>query len=232
MIMNGLYICGDLHNDVKAILKWNEYVENSVILQVGDLGWNAFDCFNVANKLAKKGNSLYAIRGNHCQLKFKGQTYGDNNNVKLLADYSVIEVNGLKILGIGGGISLDRRMRLEFELKYPHVHNYYDHDEAFKLHEGFLESVRNIDILVTHTAPNYLVPNLRPGFVEKFAQHDPNLMDDLELERKNWRKAFDILRENNDLKACIHGHFHVDYETKFEGVNIIGLGIDTVFEYQ
>lgn len=229
--MEQLFFGGDSHGNLRKILSWNKQVENSTLVHVGDFGVDSYYLPNLANELAEHGNALRIYRGNHETCKFAGQTYGDKNNLTLLADYSIIEVNGKKVLGIGGAISLDRQSRKEFAIKNPKQCSYYFDDEAFVCDENKLKSYRDIDILVTHTIPNYYVPLNDPHFVDSFAKDDPELLNDLQKERNDVQRTMDILRLNCNVTHHYHGHFHTSYVSSFGNTKIIGLGIDEIREH-
>lgn len=228
--MKSCYFLGDIHGSVRSILKWNREVSNSILWQVGDFCIPVWDMFNLANKLAERGNSVFVTRGNHETCDFKNQSYGDKNNLTLLADYSVVEIEGKKILNIGGGISLDRVDRLEFAKKYPNIDNYYRTDEAVVFDKNKLENYRDIDILVTHVIAPELTPLNNTGLVERFAQYDPNLLTDLKQERENIRNIIDTLQKNNKIEFWIAGHLHLHYRVNYNDTKIIGLDIDEMYQ--
>jgi UDP-2,3-diacylglucosamine pyrophosphatase LpxH len=62
-------------------------------------------------QLKKKNITMYAIRGNHDNPAF---FKGDHilSNLKLLPDYTVLDLEGKKILLVGGAVSVDRVPRL------------------------------------------------------------------------------------------------------------------------
>ena len=88
---------------------------------------------------------------------------------------------------------------------------YWD-DEAFILDEIKLKDIKNVDIVITHSAPEWCYPDNRPGFndfVLSYAKHDPSLLTELKAERELISKMFKILKDNgNRIKKHFYGHFH------------------------
>ena len=87
------------------------------MIQVGDFGAgfrkDFLDDMLYLNDVLNEYNvTLYVIRGNHDDPKFFN---GNHNwgNLKLLKDYTVLDLEGKKILLIGGAISIDRGNRIE-----------------------------------------------------------------------------------------------------------------------
>lgn len=229
-LKENIFVCGDTHGSFAALLKWNRLVENSTLIHVGDISFSEYDLWHCANKLATRQNKIYCVKGNHdYPLIFDGRTYGRNNNATLLDNYRVINVGGYNILNLNGGISLDRKYRIEFAKKYPHSNNYYHESEPFVYDEEKLKKFRGIDILITHTAPNYLVPNLKPGFVESFAKYDDKLLEDVEKERQDTAKTIEILVENNKFR-WFFGHYHSHVKGEFKGIEYTCLDIDEIIQ--
>lgn len=90
--------------------------------------------------------------------------------------------------------------------------NLYWFDEAFVLDENKLKDIKNVNMVVTHTAPEWCFPDNRSGFndfVLGFSDRDDRLLDDLKHERAIVTKMFKILKENgNNIIKHYYGHFH------------------------
>jgi DNA repair exonuclease SbcCD nuclease subunit len=156
---------------------------------------------------------MYAIRGNHDNPKFfKGDYIFDN--LKLIPDYTVLEIESHKILCVGGAVSVDRKQRLSEMQKADHYgikKELYWFDENFVFIEDKVKNLQNINIVVTHTAPEWCVPDNRNGFgpfVEIFAQHDNKILEDLTFERGEMTKMFNLINQYNHIKYHFYGHFH------------------------
>lgn len=242
---NNLLFLGDIHgnfNYVKWYIKAHK-IENCTIYQVGDFGIGFTTEFNDMNVLGdlnrflnERNIQMYAIRGNHDNPKFfDGHLANHFDNLHLLADYTVIDVEGVKILGVGGAVSVDRVPRIREQDMYKHDVTLYWDEEVFVLDEEKLRTFENIDIVVTHTAPEFCMPINKDGFgylVENFAKEDPKLKDDLTEERRLLTKMCNILEEKNKPDFWFYGHFHRDWTNNIDGVNYRLLGINEVYQYR
>jgi len=235
---------GDIHgnfNYVKNLLK-QKSVTDCTIIQVGDFGIGFTSEVNDTNLLldlnkflSEKNIMMYAIRGNHDNPKFFDGTY-KWSNLELIQDYTVLELEENKILCIGGAISIDRKPRLSQDMsqaRYGSSRRSYWYDEKVVFNEEFLTNIRDINILVTHTAPDFCVPSNKLGYgslVEEFAQYDPTLKDELKEERDLMTKMWDILNENNKIQKHFYGHFHRSHVDKVVDCEHRLLGINELYE--
>ena len=156
---------------------------------------------------------MVAIRGNHDDPEFfKGNHI--YSNLQLVEDYTVMEIYDKKHLFVGGAISIDRKDRLKEMQKFASYgskkQNYW-FDEIFVLDEEKLK-ITDIDVVITHTAPNYCYPQNKTSFgpmVNVFAEYDDELIPDLTLEREYMTRMFNILEKNgNNISEHYYGHFH------------------------
>ena len=214
---------GDTHGDHKGIMmKIAKYkITDSVFIHVGDFGIGFIEehkdlhNLNVLNEhFVEANNMLYVIRGNHDNPKFFDGYY-QLSNVKLMPDYSVIELNGNKILLVGGAISIDRKQRLsrmQTDASYGRKTELFWHDERFILKKEISDKLRDIKYVVSHTSPKFAYPNnLMYGYseiVHEFAAKDSSLYNDLDNERDEITKLYDSLVANNKIENWIYGHFH------------------------
>lgn len=167
--MNKLYFIGDLHGNFNHLKYMLKDIKNSYLIQVGDFGIGFTSYLNDRSTLEslnlflrERGCILYAIRGNHDNPSFfDGHINFDS--LKLVSDYSVVNFKGWgNILFIGGGISIDRTYRHEESIISSNT--YWWKEEKVVLDLDKLESFTDIDIIVTHTAPNYCYPDNTNGF--------------------------------------------------------------------
>lgn len=241
--MKNLLFMGDIHgnfNYVKWYIKAHK-IENCTIYQVGDFGIGFTTEFNDMNVLGdlnrflnERNIQMYAIRGNHDNPKFfDGHLANHFDNLHLLADYTVIDVEGVKILGVGGAVSVDRVPRIREQDMYKHDVTLYWDEEVFVLDEEKLRTFENIDIVVTHTAPEFCMPINKDGFgylVENFAINDRKLKDDLTEERRLLTKMCNILGEKNKPFLWVYGHFHRDHNEVINGTEYRLLAINEVYD--
>jgi predicted phosphodiesterase len=224
-------------------------ITDSTFIHVGDFGigftkpskelgrlevWNDF--------LKSTNNVMYVIRGNHDDPSYfndKEFFDYDQSNIKFMPDYSVIEVEGKKILGVGGATSIDRVPRIAANhdsIKYGSSKRFWWSDEVFKLDVEKAESIRDVDIVVTHTCPNFVSPivvkNNWPYIVKQFLPDDPMLEAQLVKEREDVGELCNILRRNNNIQYWFYGHFHQEYLTNDGACLFRGLEISQLYEHR
>lgn len=232
-----LMFLGDLHGHFSIIHQYVKTykIENAHIIQVGDFGVG-FKTVEKEKRMLKDTNDLleknnihvWAIRGNHdYKPHFDNDPFGFSN-IHLVPDYTVLDLCGKKILCIGGAVSVDRTWRYTFKQKMGIYENTilgnetWWPDEVFVLDRDKLGEMRDINIVVTHTAPHYCEPDNTFGFgpfVESIVREsgDKELKTDLLVERQQVTDAFSILKLNNQIDLNLYGHFHKSHVEKFEG---------------
>ena len=247
--MGNLIFIGDIHQNF-AYLKWyakQRHLENASIIQLGDwgLGFNDYNydirLMDDLNKFFEERNiHTYALRGNHDDPFFwDGHLDNKWTNLHLVKDYTILNICGYDIFFCGGSISIDRKYRLNEMQMYARngqQKNLYWFDEKFVLNEEKLKEVKGVDIVVTHTAPDFCFPqNVNGKFapiVDHFAYGDPTLKDELMEERLLVTKMWEILKENNFPRMWLYGHFHNTHMDTFDGCDFRLLNINEAFEYR
>jgi len=216
-----MFILGDIHGNFTYL----RYLINTIgkkgpIIQVGDFGMgnniNNMEAllYGLNKLLVEIGTKLYVIRGNHDNPYF-WQGKHIYENIQLLPDYTIKEVEGKRVLFVGGATSIDRKVNANY---WPDEKFVYDKDKTFE--------ARDIDIVITHTAPNFVFPIGINGTVKHFAQNDPNLITDLYMEREQMAQMCNILMDNNDITHHFYGHYHTNKLTEFEGCDFRCVGIN------
>jgi len=211
---------GDVHGkwgELEAKLRRLE-VRGETIVQVGDFGVGfggpsgrmsertglvRLDAF-----LAGTDNTLLAIRGNHddpAYFQGGGKHAGDYDRIRFVADYTVDVVAGRKILFVGGAVSIDRRERRAGRSYWP--------DEGFRLDEQALVAadLTGLWTVVTHSAPPFVHPVVSSEgspLVQSFAQRDPTLLTEVNDERDDLRRLYDLVVARSHPAAWLYGHFH------------------------
>lgn len=251
--MINIYL-GDIHGELNLIHQYIDIykLKNVNIIQVGDLGLGFRHIHKdkrflemYHQKLVKNNVFVYAIRGNHDYKPYFDNDPFNLTNIKLVKDYTVLSLGGKNILFVGGAISVDRKLRVGFdkaneELCYvtdtiPNGVIEWWKDEVFVLDEQKLEQYRDIDVVVTHTAPAYCHPVVKAGFgpyVNDMIKQtsDKELTTDLLFERHQLSVMFDILKKNNTIKLHAYGHFHKNYEEEIDGIKHVLIGIGEIWE--
>ena len=241
-----IYYLGDIHGNFNTINLFVKKfkIKNAHIIQVGDFGVG----FKTVEKekrmlsmyhdlLVKNNVTVWAIRGNHdYKPHFDNDPFGFTN-IKLIPDYTVLELNDLRILCVGGAVSVDRNWRYTskqkmgiFENTTLGVESWWP-DELFVLDRDKVSEIRDIDIVVTHTCPHYCPPDNTFGFgpfVEDIIRttKDNELKTDLNFERQQVTEMFHLLKLNgNNIKKHYYGHFHNNDVQNYEGVEHRMLGV-------
>jgi len=240
-----LYL-GDLHGNFNLVHQYVKMydIRDAHIIQVGDFGVG-FQPLRKEQRvlemlhplLVKNNVHLWAIRGNHDY-----KPYFDNDpfgftNIHLVKDYTVLNLGEKNILCVGGAVSVDRTWRYTkrqrvgiFDETQVGVESWWS-DELFVLDYEKVKDLKNIDIVVTHTCPDYCPPDNTFGFgpfVEGIIKDtgDVELKTDLLVERNQVTDLFHLLRLNgNDITNNYYGHFHKSdfitmYGTKHRLLNV------------
>ena len=227
-----LLFCGDIHDNYDAIPNFirDQGLDTCAVFQAGDFGIGFEPILKEErrlenlNKRMKHSNSdLFAIRGNHDKpIYFDGTTI--LSNVTLLKDYTVVNINGWNILGVGGATSVDRVDRRGYW--YPKKNDYWA-DEVLDYNEDILNELRDIDIVVTHSAPNFCNPLTKSG-LQRWIDRDENLETDISIERHLLTRMYDVLSENNNISEWYYGHFHFNSKSYRGDTTFTALDIDKI----
>ena len=234
-----ILILGDIHGEFELLRKSidKKQISDVIIIQVGDFGIGFYDKHKDQHKLhtlnnffIEKNIEMYVIRGNHDDPSYFN---GDHNysNLKLLKDYTELNINGFNFLFIGGAVSIDRQYRLAEQIQYGKRPSFW-FDEKFNLDIDKVENIENIDVVITHTAPNICHPNNDNGYppiVLNYTYVDNTLLEDLEEERNNMDMLLDRLKIKNNIKKWYYGHFHT---RKTEIIDNIEFNLVDVFEFR
>lgn len=242
-----LYL-GDIHGEffkIKKKIKRLNIGNNkdiTYIVQVGDfgIGFNPKSDLQQLQNLniffASRNIIMIVIRGNHDDMSFfKGNHI--YSNLQLVPDYTVMELHGIKHLFVGGAISIDRKELIrkdQIKAAYGSSRRTYWTEEIFTLDEEKLKNITGIEVVITHTTPEWCYPDNRNGFgewVKQFSSIDNELYTDLDKERSDVSKMFNILKQNgNWIKYAIYGHFHSSNITINGYTTHYLLNIDEFFE--
>jgi DNA repair exonuclease SbcCD nuclease subunit len=192
------------------------------------------------NKTLKTRNiKLNVIRGNHDNPDYFDGSI-NTSNISLLADYSFISVDGQGVLCIGGAISIDRKPNSKKTDEYGNPWkgrkegvNYWS-NEGFDYRPELIEDLKkfgfNIDIVITHSAPDFCEPRTKSE-LSNWALEDPGLIEECAIERNNLSKLYDQLKEGeHPPKFWCYGHFHFHMKERFEDTDFILLDVNEFHE--
>ena len=232
-----MYFLGDIHGDFYCIEKFcrkNDEKKKINLIQIGDFG-AGFD-FGMPGQFIQKMDYLnqilaeynitcYVLRGNHDDPQYFNGTYANYwSNLKLMPDYSVIEIEGKRVLLVGGAISIDRLGRTEGKSWWK--------DEVFVFDEEKIKMIKDIDLVATHTSPQFCHPRTFNDLVYSFASYDPPLLSELTHERELLNTMYEMLKENgNPMEKWYYGHFHAEKHQMYENTQFNLLSINQFNEY-
>ena len=205
---NKLYVVGDIHGKFSKFSNLIYGKSNATYILAGDvgLGFHTDDIYEnwflKWNEELKENNIiLYFMRGNHDDPSYWNEDKINYSNIRLVKDYETLNINNKNILCVGGAISIDRKYRKE-------GYTYWK-DEKFTLDESKLNSLNNIDIVISHTSPSFSYPrDNNTEFLRSFYQVDANLKNELTTERLELDVMYNILKSNNKITEWYYGHFH------------------------
>jgi len=139
-------------------------------------------------------------------------------------------------LCVGGATSIDRKPnpdKVGFDGKpYKGRKEGCDYwmDEVFVLKTELLKDLKNIDIVVTHSCPNFCEPRTKQGLSD-WIKHDVGLIDECERERNDHSKMYDILKANNNpIKYWFYGHYHFHNMEIIDDTKFVLLDIEELYD--
>lgn len=160
-----IYITGDTHRDFSRIYKLKKDSYNMLIL-LGDVGINYYlneedkNCKEYLKKLKLK---LFCVRGNHEERPENISTYKEVEmfggkvfieeeypNLVFAKDGETYNIDGKKILVIGGAYSVDKQYRLL------HGYEWFKDEQLTEIEmDNILNKIKGMhfDIVLTHTCP-------------------------------------------------------------------------------
>lgn len=229
---------GDIHGNFKKLLslfKESSY-QNTTFIQVGDfgVGFRSLEkeiqyLSPINDWLSENNNFLYAFRGNHDNPSYFENSPFNFSNIKLLKDFSVIQVEGKNILTLGGAISIDRLTR-KLNVSY-----WEDEQLPFIIPDikDIVPEDIKIDIVSTHNCPSFVWPTEFNHVVRNFIKLDKTLEHELLSERKRLDLLYSKILEYNSFSPnlWVYGHMHKTITTQYEECIFQCCGIDYFFEH-
>jgi predicted phosphodiesterase len=240
---NYILVFGDNHDHWEVFPNFiRDYgLTNCAVIVAGDFGIG-FQPFTeeldklkfFSKRLAHTDSVLFAVRGNHDNPQYFTGEF-DTNNIKLVPDYTVLNINNFNILCVGGAFSVDRTDRssyVDFHKTKSGViaKNNYWPNEVFVYDHDKVMSMKNINVVVTHTSPQFCPPYTKSN-LGHWAAQDKEILKDCRIERAQLFQLYDNLFHNgNTISYWFYGHFHNSYKTPYLGTDFIGLDINEAFE--
>lgn len=180
---NTIYLVGDCRSLVSLydIVRYRQNIQDCDLVSLGNnnIGGNPLTdpgFLGKINHICKTRNiRLYIIRGSHDDPSFWNRGY-NFSNLYLTSDYTdAVFPNGISVLFVGGGISINRMC----------------HTEGIDCWKGENTIYRKTDcpfnVLLSHDAPSYFNISLDSLWSSKYVSwiiQDENLLEDLSKQRK------------------------------------------------
>ena len=222
---DSLVLIGDIHGEFRRmnydIHKRYGHVDSHII-QVGDagLGFNKPNYYKTElgilnTSLEESNNMLYMISGNHDDpfyFQESNHPFG-YKNIKLLANYSTLNILGKKILLVGGAISIDRTDRV--------VGISYWQDEKFCFLPDFPYE-KDYDIVVTHSRPSECGSFISQERLQYWFDKDSTLKNELRVEGEELNKLYRATKP----REWYYGHMHASDFRQYENTTFRCLNIN------
>lgn len=225
-----ILVCGDIHGNMNIITDFLKKMDlkNCAVIVAGDFGIGFEYWMKEVKKLkyfdellGNNNNTIYAVRGNHDDPSYFNGKY-DTDFIKLVPDYTVLELNQWNILCVGGATSIDRMNRKKYTTGKGRD---WWVNETFYFDENKVKNIKDIDFVVTHTAPHFCYPFVKNG-LDYWINRDDLLQDDVDTERLNVTKLYEELKKNNNIAKWYYGHFHMSNNLPYDKTLFIGLNIN------
>jgi hypothetical protein len=221
---------GDTHGNFQYVKGIFRSRRKTNYIHVGDFGM-LFNTKNVHNRqmiesinhaLQSSQSVAYVNRGNHDNPGFWLDDGWSMSNIKFVPDYSLINIEGKNTLFLGGAISIDRLV-LGKDQWWPNEGFHYDQAKIDKL----MQDAPSIDVVVSHTAPEFAFPIGINSLVLRFAANDPKLVEDLAVERKQLGDVYRLLNTKFKIKRWVYGHFHIGNHMSYNGTEFSCIGVNS-----
>ena len=207
------YLLGDHHGDYAGLFGIPDElsIRDAVVIHVGD-GHEGFpECGQpvlerLNQEFATRGIEYLSIRGNHCNpVFFEGNHL--LSNLKLLPDYTRLELNGEAWLFVGGAVSVNRIDKIQCGEWWSREGSRLDPSK-----------VGPADVLVTHSGPTWIGPGCASPLVQAYARAEEDfghssLIADLKEERRQHDQLFRMVKP----RAWYLGHCHQKAEKQYSG---------------
>lgn len=217
------YLTGDVHRNYQNRFKYYswQHDSNSALIVLGDLGFNYLlderDRVWKQRFCNKYDFQLYAVRGNHeerpqnipgMQLVYdnnvKGYVYWepDYPNIHYFRDFGEYEINGYKILVLGGAYSVDKYWRIQTKTKENGWCGWFPEEQlndTEKTAAANLSKGKSYDFVLSHTCPISWEPT--DLFLPIVDQSTVDKTMELWLEE---------IKSSFSWKVWLFGHYHAD----------------------
>lgn len=236
--VQSIIVCGDIHGEffrlVEKLCTTNIY--DALVIIAGDcgLGFDSPNCYEriytkISRRLHAYNLQIVMLRGNHDNpAYFNGDKRITHERWQTVPDYTVIQACNHNILCVGGAISIDRSMRLQWMEACPEREAYWTDEAPIynpKALDALVEQGMKIGVVVSHTAPSFCELQTKRG-LSSWCLKDSALWNDTTQERQTMDDIYaHLLRDRHPLKHWYYGHFHKSCYEKIDDINYTLLDI-------
>jgi predicted phosphodiesterase len=224
---------GDIHGEFKKLvhkLLNNKKLENTLAIICGDVGVGFYkdnyyhDLFKkLNNKLKEKNVTLIGLRGNHDNPNWFDGKMVNLSHIKMVPDYTFINIKGNYGLLIGGARSTDRVFWNKITQEYEYRVENKDYWEGELMKPLDMDLLKKIDFpikyIFTHSRPNLIV-----GRNYSFYSVDETLESDIKEENKILNNLVNFL-EGEETINWYNGHFHESGYFTYKNIILNSLNI-------
>lgn len=218
-----ILLAGDTHGNfmnLEMLVDLAQAKSCEQIFVLGDFGYFPnFQSYKImidkiSNKLVNSSIVLFFLAGNHEDwfslrlMTERNKFHEINPNIFYSPTGNVFEINGTRIMTVGGAYSIDKKYRT-FGV------DWFPDEELTILDYNYCSDQGEVDILLTHDCPESIhIPNLLPI---------PEAM-------KN-REVLDNIYKEAKPKKLFHGHYHMKLESFDETMNCNIVGLNCNLNY-
>ncbi len=232
-----MIIIGDIHAQWRKLTKQLGYkgIKDTNLIGLGDFGvgfkhagrsvgesrrWEELLLGQLDASLDASRCTLHLLRGNHDDPGYFDGSRGEGR-ILYHPDYTLLELEDLHILLVGGAVSIDRSVRVQEETWWSDERARYDEDAL----EMALEGIERLDVVATHSAPGFAFPSDKlAGELARWLVRDPSLADDIREEREIFDRIHAKLLSRGLRPAYwFYGHFHQTHRQMIDGTQFICL---------
>lgn len=213
-----IYFTGDVHRKVNELLRKLDYKQiphtsDQIVILLGDVGVNyvgdVSDCVE-KQKLQNSGRTYFCIHGNHEMRPESIETYEEQEwnggtvyveedypNLIFAKDGEVYDLEGTKILVLGGAYSVDKYYRQMMGYRW-----FADEQISKKCRAkilSYVKQLKEVDVVVSHTCPEQWQPT--DLFLDGL---DQSTVD------KSMEEWLSEVERNLTYKHWLFAHFHAN----------------------
>lgn len=183
-----LAIVGDIHGEFDVFAAMIAQIPaRAPVLQVGDFGW--WPELRSEWDRAKVSRPVWFLDGNHDHVPKLLAGENDWPCAQYVSRGTVLELDGRCVLCLGGALSVDRAWREENSEQHGWFAAEIPSEANVEAALTAAERAGRIDLMVTHTPPDWMIrKHFSPSGLRSFG-HDPATWRDLAAERveRVWR---------------------------------------------